>query len=127
MADLLGFVIAKIYVRPQNTDVTLTFSYIETGDCTLAFPAAISFLNQFLSIVPLLNVPSTHSKTHVAATKVGLFLAGIVQLLCVLLADKLHDAKLARMPRRPIISRTMRSELFTSPTRTSMLKIISAT
>ena len=75
----------------------------------------------------LLNVPSTHSKTHVAATKVGLFLAGIVQLLCVLLADKLHDAKLARMPRRPIISRTMRSELFTSPTRTSMLKIISVT
>lgn len=51
----------------------------------MAFPAAISFLNQFLSIVPLLNVPSIHSKTHVAATKVGLFLAGIVQLLCVLL------------------------------------------
>ena len=35
-------------------------------------------------------------------TKSDLFLAGIVQLLCVLLADKLHDTKLARCPRRLI-------------------------
>jgi len=40
--------------------------------------------------------------SNVLTTKADLFLAGIVQLLCVLLADKLHDAKLARRPRRLI-------------------------
>lgn len=40
--------------------------------------------------------------SNVITTKADLFLAGIVQLLCVLLADKLHDAKIARRPRRLI-------------------------
>ena len=40
--------------------------------------------------------------SNVLTTKADLFLAGIVQLLCVLLADRLHDAKLARRPRRLI-------------------------
>jgi len=40
--------------------------------------------------------------SNVLTTKADLFLAGIVQLLCVLLAHKLHDAKLARRPRRLI-------------------------
>jgi len=40
--------------------------------------------------------------SNVLTTKTDLFLAGIVQLLCVLLAHKLHDAKLARRPRRLI-------------------------
>lgn len=40
--------------------------------------------------------------SNVLTTKADLFLAGIVQLLCVLLADKLHDVKLARRPRRLI-------------------------
>jgi hypothetical protein len=40
--------------------------------------------------------------SNVLTTKADLFLAGIVQLLCVVLADKLHDAKLARRPRRLI-------------------------
>jgi len=40
--------------------------------------------------------------SNVLTTKADLFLAGIVQLLCVLLADKLHDFKLARRPRRLI-------------------------
>jgi len=40
--------------------------------------------------------------SNVLTTKADLFLAGIVQLLCVLLADKLQDAKLARRPRRLI-------------------------
>jgi hypothetical protein len=40
--------------------------------------------------------------SNVLSTKADLFLAGIVQLLCVLLADKLHDTKLARRPRRLI-------------------------
>jgi len=40
--------------------------------------------------------------SNVLTTKADLFLAGIVQLLCVLLANKLHDAKLARRPRRLI-------------------------
>jgi len=35
-------------------------------------------------------------------TKADLFLAGIVQLLCVLLAHKIHDLKLARRPRKLI-------------------------
>jgi hypothetical protein len=44
-----------------------------------------------------------HRKTsNVLTTKADLFLAGIVQLLCVLLAYKLHDVKLARRPRRLI-------------------------
>jgi hypothetical protein len=38
--------------------------------------------------------------SNVLTTKADLFLAGIVQLLCVLLADKLHDIKLLRRPRR---------------------------
>jgi hypothetical protein len=38
--------------------------------------------------------------SNILTTKADLFLAGIVQLLCVLLADKLHDSKLARRPRR---------------------------
>ena len=38
--------------------------------------------------------------SNVLTTKADLFLAGIVQLLCVLLAHKLHDVKLARRPRR---------------------------
>ncbi len=40
--------------------------------------------------------------SNVLTTKADLFLAGIVQLLCVLLADKLHDARLVRRPRRLI-------------------------
>jgi len=40
--------------------------------------------------------------SNVLTTKADLFLAGIVQLLCVLLAHKLHDRKLARGPRRLI-------------------------
>jgi hypothetical protein len=40
--------------------------------------------------------------SNVLTTKSDLFLAGIVQLLCVLLAAKLHDVKLARRPRRLI-------------------------
>jgi hypothetical protein len=40
--------------------------------------------------------------SDVLTTKADLFLAGIVQLICVLLADKLHDEKLARRPRRLI-------------------------
>jgi len=40
--------------------------------------------------------------SNVLTTKADLFLSGIVQLLCVLLASKLHDEKLARRPRRLI-------------------------
>jgi hypothetical protein len=40
--------------------------------------------------------------SNTLTTKADLFLAGIVQLICVLLAHKLHDAKLARSPRRLI-------------------------
>jgi len=40
--------------------------------------------------------------SNTLTTKADLFLAGIVQLLCVLLADRLHDAKLACRPRRLI-------------------------
>jgi hypothetical protein len=40
--------------------------------------------------------------SNVLTTKADLFLAGIVQLLCVLLAHKLNDVKLARRPRRLI-------------------------
>jgi len=40
--------------------------------------------------------------SNVLTTKADLLLAGIVQLLCVLLAHKLHDLKLARRPRRLI-------------------------
>ena len=42
-----------------------------------------------------------HRKTfNTATTKADLLLAGIVQLLCVVLADKLHDFKLLRRVRR---------------------------
>jgi hypothetical protein len=41
--------------------------------------------------------------SNVLTTKADLFLAGIVQLVCVLLADKLHDRKLAWSPRRLIV------------------------
>lgn len=40
--------------------------------------------------------------SNTLTTKADLFLAGIVQLLCVLLAHKLHDASLARRPRKLI-------------------------
>lgn len=40
--------------------------------------------------------------SNALTTKADLFLAGIVQLLCVLLAHKLHDVKLACRPRRLI-------------------------
>ncbi|MDR0863129.1 MAG: transposase [Oscillospiraceae bacterium] len=40
--------------------------------------------------------------SNTLTTKADLFLAGIVQLLCVLLAGKLHNLKLARSPRRLI-------------------------
>lgn len=40
--------------------------------------------------------------SNVLTTKTDIFLAGIVQLLCVLLADKLHNFKFARRPRRLI-------------------------
>ena len=45
---------------------------------------------------------SGRKTSNVLTTKADLFLAGIVQLLCVLLAHILHDAKLARRPRRLI-------------------------
>jgi hypothetical protein len=40
--------------------------------------------------------------SNVLTTKADLFLAGIVQLLCVILAHKLHDVNLARRPRKLI-------------------------
>lgn len=45
---------------------------------------------------------SNRKTSNVLTTKADLFLAGIVQLLCVLLAYKLHDLKLARRPRKLI-------------------------
>jgi len=45
---------------------------------------------------------SGRKTSNVLTTKADLFLAGIVQLLCVWLADKLHDAKLACRPRKLI-------------------------
>lgn len=45
---------------------------------------------------------SNRKTSNVLTTKADLFLAGIVQLLCVLLAHKLHDPKLARRPRKLI-------------------------
>ena len=45
---------------------------------------------------------SNRKTSNVLTTKADLFLAGIVQLLCVLLAHKLHDLKLARRPRKLI-------------------------
>jgi len=43
---------------------------------------------------------SNRKTSNVLTTKADLFLAGIVQLLCVLLAYKLHNLKLARRPRK---------------------------
>lgn len=40
--------------------------------------------------------------SNTLTTKADLFLAGIVGLLCVILADKLHNTKIARRPRRLI-------------------------
>ena len=45
---------------------------------------------------------SNRKTSNVLTTKADLFLAGSVQLLCVLLAHKLHDYKLARRPRKLI-------------------------
>jgi hypothetical protein len=45
---------------------------------------------------------SNRKTSNVLTTKADLFLAGIVQLICVLLSSKLHDKKLARSPRRLI-------------------------
>ncbi len=45
---------------------------------------------------------SNRKTSNVLTTKADLFLAGIVQLLCVLLAYRLHDLKLARRPRKLI-------------------------
>ena len=45
---------------------------------------------------------SNRKTSNVLTTKADLFIAGIVQLLCVVLACKLHDVKLARRPRRLI-------------------------
>jgi len=45
---------------------------------------------------------SYRKTSNVLTTKADLFLAGIVQLVCVLLAHKLHDTKLTRRPRRLI-------------------------
>nr|WP_270749542.1 transposase [Ruthenibacterium lactatiformans] len=43
-------------------------------------------------------------KTFITSTtKADLFLAGIVQLLCVVLADRLHDCKLARRVRKLVV------------------------
>ena len=43
-------------------------------------------------------------KTFITSTtKADLFLAGIVQLLCVVLADRLHDCKLARRVRQLVV------------------------
>lgn len=45
---------------------------------------------------------SNRKTSNVVTTKADLFLAGIVQLLCVLLAYRLHDLKLARRPTKLI-------------------------
>ena len=45
---------------------------------------------------------SNRKTSNVLTTKADLFLAGIVQLLCVLLAHKLHDVSIARSPRKLI-------------------------
>jgi hypothetical protein len=41
--------------------------------------------------------------SNTRTTKADLFLAGIVQLMCVVLADKLHDHSLARRPRKLLV------------------------
>ena len=80
--------------------------------CTLAYPVTIPLLLKYIAAEPAWNVQlilwmtllgiSNRKTSNVLTTKADLFLAGIVQLLCVLLAHKLHDLKLARRPRKLI-------------------------
>jgi G:T-mismatch repair DNA endonuclease (very short patch repair protein) len=53
------------------------------------------------SLKDMLGV-SNRKTSNVLTTKADLFLAGIVQPVCVVLAHKLHDVKLARSPRKLI-------------------------
>jgi len=55
-------------------------------------------IGSFKSVLGLQN----RKTFNTATTKADLLLAGIVQLLCVVLADRLHDRKLARRVRRLI-------------------------
>ena len=79
---------------------------------TLAFPAMIPAFAQIYNrrtcversinaLKDTLGI-SNRKTSNVLTTKADLFLAGIVQLLCVLLAYKLHNLKLARCPRKLI-------------------------
>ena len=85
---------------------TIIYAYIR------ASPATIQLLPAYTTAVPVWSVLSalrkipwafpTEKTSNVLTTKADLFLAGIVQLLCVLLAHKLHDVSIARSPRKLI-------------------------
>ena len=70
-------------------------SFVEICNRRTAVERSINTLKDTLGI-------ANRKTSNVLTTKADLFLAGIVQLVCVLLAHKLHDVKLARRPRRLI-------------------------
>ena len=69
--------------------------FAEIYKCRTVVERSINMLKDTLGI-------QNRKTSNVLTTKADLFLAGIVHLLCVLLAHKLHDAKLVRRPRRLI-------------------------
>jgi len=90
-----------VYVH-QNKNLRLypgiardSLEFSKTYNCRTAVERSINTLKVTLGI-------ANRKTSNTLSTKADLFLAGIVQLLCIVLAHKLHDKNLARRPRKLI-------------------------
>lgn len=73
----------------------------DTPEWVTLYVKRVAVERSIASFKPVLGLE--RRKTFITSTtKADLFLAGIVQLLCVVLADRLHDCKLARRVRKPV-------------------------
>jgi len=90
-----------VYVYPEKNFRLYPGISRDTDEFTAIYNRRAAVERSINSLKDTLGI-ANRKTSNVLTTKADLLLAGIVQLLCVLLADKLHDTKLARRPRRLI-------------------------
>jgi len=90
-----------VYVYPEKNLRLYPGLSRDSEEFSLIYNRRASVERSINSLKDTLGI-ANRKTSNVLTTKADLFLAGIVHLLCVLLAHKLHDMNLARRPRKLI-------------------------
>ncbi|MDR2509442.1 MAG: hypothetical protein LBC77_02225 [Spirochaetaceae bacterium] len=89
----------SVYVYPDADKRLYPGILRDTPEWDALYAKRVTVERSFGSFKAVLGLE--HRKTYISVTtKTVLLLAGIVQLLCVVLADRLHDQKLVRRVRK---------------------------